>query len=316
MPAFRVVVTDRFDGEAMALLQSDSKLSVAKSAEPTPSAMELADANGLIVRSRTKITKELLAKAPKLEVIVTSTSGYDHVDLEACRERGVIVMYTPDANAASAAELTWALTLAALRKTHQAEKHVQSGDWKRESLLGRQLSGSTYGIVGLGRIGTRVARIASAFGMRVIAFDPYKDDAHFKAAGCERADLAQVFKTSAVVSMHVPSTEETFHMISKSTLANANRDLVFVNTSRGSVVEESVVVEALDQGWIAGAGLDVFEKEPLPTSSKLMGRDNVVLTPHIGATTNEAFKASSMEAAKKVQAFASHREITNRLPGN
>ncbi|MES2854334.1 MAG: hydroxyacid dehydrogenase [Bdellovibrionota bacterium] len=316
MSRFIALITDRFDVNALASLQGDSELTVRQSSTPLPTKEEMLGVQGIVIRSRTKITAEFLNQSPDLKVIVTSTSGFDHIDLKACQEKSVVVMYTPTANAASAAELTWALSLAVSRKTNQADRAVKSGDWKRETLLGRQLHGRTYGIVGLGRIGSRVAKIANAFGMRVVGFDPYKDDHHFDAAGCERMSLDEVFKMADIVSIHVPSTTETFHMIRKTTLDEANRDLVLINTSRGAVVDEKVLCEALDKGWIAGAGLDVFKKEPLPRESKLLGRDNVVLTPHIGATTGEAFQASSMEAAAKLKAFAARGEIKDRLPGN
>jgi D-3-phosphoglycerate dehydrogenase len=258
----------------------------------------------------------LLTQCPQLKVIVTSTSGFDHIDLKLCADRGVTVMYTPNANAASAAELTWALILSVARKTVQGQRSVETGDWKRETLLGKQLEGRTLGIIGLGRIGSRVARIAKAFGMHVVGYDPYKEESHFKAVGCDRLSLDEVFKMADIVTCHVPSTRETFHMIRRSTLEDGTRELFLVNTSRGAVIEEAVLCEALDSGWISGAGLDVFEKEPLAKDSKLLGRRNVVLTPHIGATTTEAFRASSVDAAHKMIAFASHRKIEDQLPGN
>ena len=316
MKRFNVIVTDRFDSEALAVLKTDPKLQVIQSETPTPTAEQLANVDGLVIRSRTKITPEFLSRAPHLKVIVTSTSGFDHVDLKACEERKVVVMYTPDANAASAAELTWGLVLAVSRKIADGHRAVKAGDWKRETLIGRQLSGRTYGVVGLGRIGSRVAKVARAFGMRVVGFDPYKDESHFEAAECERMSLDEVFKIADVVSCHVPSTNETFHMIRRLTLNEANRDLILINTSRGAVIEEHILCEALDNRWIAGAAVDVFEKEPVPRESKLIGRSNVVLTPHIGATTSEAFRASSMEAALKIRSFAERGEIKDQLPGD
>lgn len=313
---FHVLITDRFDLEAEAKLRSTPGLVVTKSAKPIPTDEELRSAEALIVRSRTRIDEALLARAPKLKVVVTSTSGFDHVDLAQTTSRGVKVMYTPEANAPSAAELTWALVLATMRKIPAAHRAVKAGDWNRELLMGRQLAGLTYGIIGLGRIGTRVARIARAFGMNLVAFDPYKDEAYFEREHCTRLSLDELFKNADVVSCHVPATAETHHMIRRLSLVEAGHDIVFVNTSRGSVIEEHILVEALEKGWIVTAGLDVFEREPLSRTSHLVGRDNVVLSPHIGATTTEAFRAASLDAARKVAEFAATGTVSDPLPPN
>ncbi len=314
--SFHVLICDRFDLEAEAKLRSTPGLTLAKASQPNPTADELAAADALVIRSRTKIDATLLSRAPRLKVVVTSTSGFDHIDLAATTAKGVTVMYTPDANAASAAEHTWALTLAAMRKIPSAHRAVKTGDWNRELLMGRQLAGLTYGVIGLGRIGCRVAKIASAFGMKLVAFDPFKDEAHFEKEGCVRMSLDEVFKNADVVSCHVPATAETHHMIRRLALAEAGHDIVFVNTSRGSVIEEHILVEALDKGWFVAAGLDVFEREPLARVSQLVGRDNVVLSPHIGATTLEAFRGASLDAAHKVAEFARSGTVSDPLPPN
>ncbi|MES2962459.1 MAG: NAD(P)-dependent oxidoreductase [Bdellovibrionota bacterium] len=311
---FNVMITDRFDVEAEAKLRSSAGLVVTRSAQPLPTSEELANVEALVIRSRTKIDSALLSKAPNLKAIVTATSGFDHLDLNETSKRGLKVMYTPEANAASAAEFTWALVLATVRKIPQAHRAVKTGDWKREALMGRQLSGLTYGVIGLGRIGTRVARIAHAFGMSVVAFDPYKEESYFARENCTRMSLDEVFKNADVVSCHVPGTEETHHMIRRLALAEAGHDIVFVNTSRGSVIEEHILVEALEKGWFVAAGLDVFEREPLARTSHLVGRDNVVMSPHVGATTHEAFRAASLEAATKIVEFARTGAVTDPLP--
>ena len=314
MNAFKILVTDRFELEAMTKMQSDPRLHVTRSAGPLPTAEELLGIEGLAIRSRTKVDRELLALVPSLKVVVTATSGFDHIDLEACEEHGVKVMFTPEANAASAAELTWTLMLAVSRKLIDAHKSVKAGDWRRESHMGRQLEGKTYGIVGLGRIGSRVARIAQAFGMKTIAFDPYKEDEHFERIGCQRFSLEELFMLSDCVSIHVPASDETKGMIHRYLLDAANRSLILVNTSRGTVIPEQDLHEALTLSWIAGAGLDVFEREPLPRHSMLLGLPNVVMTPHIGATTTEAFARASWDAAEKLSTFALDGIVSDPLP--
>ena len=311
-----VLVSDRFDDEAFARLSASSTLKVSKSLTPDLSGDDLDSVHALVIRSRTRITRELLARLPVIQTVITSTSGYDHIDLKDCRERGVKVMFTPTANAASACELTWALLLAAARKLPEAQACVAQANWQREKLMGFQFSGKTYGIIGLGRIGSRVAKVAQAFGLKTLSYDPYRDDAYFANAGCERAKtLSDLIGSSDVLSLHVPATDETREMITLDLLKSVRPDgLIFANTSRGTVIAESALIQALDKGLIRACGLDVYEHEPLPASSPLIGRPNVVLSPHIGATTHAAFKAASLEAADKIIAFAERGIVSDFLP--
>ncbi len=294
------LVSDRFDDEALSRLSKAVTCARAKSFDL--SADDLSNVEALVIRSRTPVDSQLLTRAPKLRVIVTCTSGFDHIDLKATQARGVRVMYTPNANAASAAELTWALVLACARGLIQAHERVEQGDWTRK--MGTQLSGKTYGVVGHGRIGSRVAAIARAFGMTVRICDPYQNG----------ESLEQILADCDVVSVHVPATPATKHMIQS--FVGAKPGLIFVNTSRGHVVKESTLIEALNSKQVAAAGLDVFEHEPLPASSALAGRDDVVLSPHVGASTHEAFRQASSEAADKIIAFAQHGATSDELPGN
>lgn len=310
----KILVADRFDHEALARLKSVATLEVSTAVDAQPSAEQLATCEGLIARSRTKIDASFLAKAPRLKVAITATSGFDHIDFEACAKRGVVVMHTPSANAASAAELTWGLIFALSRKLIDAHRAVKAGEWRREPLVGSEVSGKTLGVVGLGRIGRRVARVAQAFGMKIVAFDPYIDEADFQSVGAERLSLEELMRLADVVTLHVPKSEETEGMITSVLLEAMNRSSLLINASRGSAVSESDLVEALKEKWIAGAALDVFEREPLPRDSRLLQFPNVVLSPHIGATTREAFAAASHEAAEKMIAFARSGTASDRLP--
>lgn len=308
------MVTDRFDLDALALLRGDPAVEVSVSASPRPTPDELRGVEGLIIRSRTPIDRSFLAQAPELKAVVTATSGFDHIDLDATTERELAVMYTPEANAQSAAELTWALALACARRIPEAHRAVKTGDWRREALIGRELAGKTFGVIGLGRIGGKVARLAQAFGMKVIAFDPYKDDARFADLATTRVALGELLRLADFASLHVPATPETRHMITPLHLENANPALILVNTSRGLALREQDLIAALENSQIAGAGLDVFEKEPLARHSALTGIPNVVLSPHIGATTTEAFAAASREAAEKMLRFAKAHKTSDTLP--
>ncbi|MCM2282900.1 MAG: hydroxyacid dehydrogenase [Bdellovibrionaceae bacterium] len=312
----RLLITDRFDAQALAHLQAHPRLDVKVSATPLPTTDELLGTQALLIRSRTKITTELLAQAPDLQVIITSTSGFDHIDLQATTARKIDVMFTPDANSASAAELTWALVLACARRLPEAGRAIKAGDWARERLIGHELEGKTYGIIGLGRIGRKVARFAQAFGMTVLAYDPYCEDAHFQQAGATRSGLDELLRQADVVSLHVPLTPETRPLLHAAHLTLMSPHAILVNTSRGQAIDENALIEALQDRRLGAVGLDVFAREPLTRSSQLLAFPHVVLSPHLGATTMAAFTKSSREAAEKAIAYLERKEIRDRLPGD
>lgn len=311
----KILITDRFAHDSLLYLTQNPQLEVVRSDSPFHLPQEhLITANALLIRSRTPINEELLKKARQLQVIVTATSGFDHIDLEATQKWGVTVMHTPNANIESASQLTWSLVLACCHQLLKAHKMVKSGEWQRELLPAFELSGRTYGIVGLGRIGTRVARMAQAFGMNVIAYDPYQEDEVFEKLKIPRLSYEEVLKSADVLSFHVPKTLETEHMLNRSHLEYMNRGIILINTSRGSVIKENDLVEALDNGWIKAVGLDVFEKEPLPRQSRLMSFPNVIMTPHVGANTDEAFFKASQIAATKAVSFFIDGSTSDTLP--
>lgn len=311
----KILITDRFAQDVYLYLQQQPQFEVLRSDSPIHLPLEhIVSAHALIIRSRTRIDEELLKKARNLQVIVTATSGFDHIDLEATQKWGVTVMHTPAANIESAAQLTFALLLACSNHVLAAHRKVKAGDWNREQLVGLELSGRTYGIVGLGRIGTRVAQLAQAFGMNVVAFDPYQEDEHFEKHKVARLSYEEVLKTADVLSFHVPKTLETDSMLNRSHFEYLHRGIILINTSRGSVIHELDLCEAIEKGWIRAVGLDVFEKEPLPRTSKLLTYPNLVLTPHIGATTEDAFYKASNLAAQKVVGFFLDGSTSDTLP--
>lgn len=314
MSRSKVLITDRFSSEAFARLKAHPKLEVAQSETHQPTPEELKDAEALIIRSRTKVTSEFLKHTSKLKTIVTSTSGFDHIDLNATQKNNISVMHTPDANAQSAAELTWMLALACARRYTQAFAQLKKSEWNRELLVGTELAGKTYGIIGLGRVGSRVAKFAQAFSMNVVAFDPYIESEDFSRVGAERVSFEEVFRRADFVSLHVPATAETRKMINFRLLEEANSELFLINTSRGDVVNEPELIKALEQKVIKGAGLDVFATEPLPQSSALLKLQQVVLSPHVGATTETAFGSSSKEAATKIIEFFENGRTSDTLP--
>lgn len=310
-----ILITDRFSSEAFYFLQRNPLFEVIRLDSPHHIPSDLLEkANALIIRSRTSIKETLLKSATNLQVIVTATSGFDHIDLEATQKWGVTVMYTPDANKESAAQLTWALMMATLTRLIPAHKQVKSGEWHRDQLTSFELNGRTYGVIGMGRIGSRIAQIAQAFNMNVIAYDPYIDDEVFQKHNVQRMSYEEVLKVSDVLSFHVPLTLETVNMLNKSHFEYIRRGVVLINTSRGAVIHEDDLVMALEKGWIRACGLDVFQKEPLPRHSKLLQMPQVVLTPHIGANTEDAFLKASQIAALKVTQFFADASTSDSLP--
>lgn len=310
----KIVVSDRLSPEALLTLQGQAYLHVEKSKSPQLEASDVVGAHALLVRSTTQVTEELLAAAKNLQVVVTATTGFDHIDLAACEKWGVTVMNTPWANVPTTAQLTWALVLACTHKLTQAHAMVKSGQWNRHSLQSMELVGKTYGVVGLGRIGSRVAEIAESFGMHVVAFDPYCDEKNFTEVDAERVSYEECLKRADVLSFHVPLTPETYRMLHRSHFEYIHRGIILVNTSRGQVIAEPDLCEALDQGWVGAAGLDVFEKEPLSRNSHLLRHANVVLTPHVGSASVEAFNKASDQAALKILAFFRDGTTSDTLP--
>ncbi len=322
-----LIVCDRFSAEGIAWLKSHSGhevihlpdvqtfagLEAAIAAGELPSS-PLTEIEGLIARSKFKLSEDFLARLPKLKAFVTATVGFDHIDLIASAKRGVAIAHCPDSHSASAAELTWALVLACAKKFRAAEAIARTQDWNREPLNGWQLDGKTHGIYGLGRIGARVAKMAQGFGMRVVAHDPYRSSQWFEQHGCERVGVDELFHVADTVSLHVPLTRETKGRIHRIHFDLLKPDSIIVNTSRGGVLKEEDLLLHLKNKGPGSFGLDVFNHEPLKVDSELFKYPQVVLTPHIGATTHEAFKAVSMEAAKNLMGLLRNQAVSGPLP--
>jgi len=258
------------------------------------------DVEGLIVRSKPKVTRRVIEAAPKLKVIGRAGVGLDNIDLEATKERRIIVVNSPGASARSVAELVFSLMLSVARKVAFADRKIREGVWTKKQCLGFELEGKTVGIIGFGRIGYQVAKIANAFGMNVLLYDPYPNEERAKEVGGRFVELETLLKESDVVTLHVPLLEETYHLIDEEKLRLMKKTAILINAARGAVVDTKSLVKALEEGLIYGAGLDVYEEEPLPKDHPLTKFDNVVLTPHIGASTEEAQLRAGLEVAKKI----------------
>lgn len=303
-PVFRVLIADAISAEGLAPLHADGRFELVQrtglKGEELAAALE--DCDAVIVRSSTRITAEALSRAKRLKVIGRAGVGVDNIDVAAATERGIAVLNAPSGNTISAAELTFALLLAAVRRVPAADRSMRAGEWDRKSFNGIELYGKTLGLIGAGRIGGEVARRARAFGMRVIAYDPYINEERARALDLELLPLDEVLGRADIVSLHVPLTETTAGLIGKRELALLRPGAFLVNAARGGVVDEQALYEALVEGRLAGAALDVYEQEPLPPDHPLRKLDNVVLTPHLGAATEEAQQNVALEIAEAIRA--------------
>ncbi len=300
---YRVLVADEITPQGLEILATAEGLEVDDRAGIT--ADELREIVGgyeaLIVRSRTKVTGEVIEAGERLKVLGRAGVGVDNIDVEAATRRGIVVLNAPGGNVISAAEHTFALMLALVRNVAQADASLRRGEWERGRFRGIELHGKTLGLIGAGRIGAEVAKRAQAFGMKVIAFDPYLSDERAEQAGITLVELRDLLEAADVISVHTPLTEETKGLIGASELNRMKPTAYLVNAARGGVVDEVALAEALRGGRLAGAALDVFEQEPVPADSLLLQLDNVLAVPHLGAATREAQAGVGIEICKSVR---------------
>jgi len=299
----RVVVADKLGAAGFTLLAAEPEIEVVDCAGKSPEELEraLSRADALIVRSETRVTAELLARAPHLRVIGRAGIGVDTIDVPAATRRGIAVMNAPGANTVSAAEHALGLLLALVRHIPWAADAMHRGQWDRKRFEGTELRGKTMGIVGLGRIGGHVAQLARAFGMIVVAHDPYLPPGRAAELQVKVLPLEDLLRTSDVVTMHVALTDETRHLINAQRLALMKPTAVLINTARGELVDEPALAEAVIAKRIAGAAIDVFAQEPLPADSPLRKLDRVILTPHLAASTAEAQERVALEISGAVR---------------
>ncbi|MGA1812452.1 phosphoglycerate dehydrogenase [Frondihabitans sp. 4ASC-45] len=260
----------------------------------------LSDANAILVRSATKVDAEAIAAAPNLQVVARAGVGLDNVDIKAATNAGVMVVNAPTSNIISAAELTVGHILSLARYIPAAHSALAQGQWKRSKYTGVELFEKTVGIIGLGRIGALITARLQAFGMNVVAFDPYITPTRAQQLGVTLLTLDELLETSDFITIHMPKTPETTGMISTEQLAKMKPTAFIVNVARGGLIDEEALYEALTSDTIAGAGLDVFVSEP-PTNHDLLGLDNVIVTPHLGASTDEAQEKAGVSVARSVR---------------
>lgn len=301
---FIVVAADKISASGLEPLTSDDRFSVevGEGWDREHLRSALANAHALIVRSSTTVDEDLLEAAPNLRVIGRAGVGVDNIDLEAATSRGIPVINAPAGNTVSAAEHTMALILSVARRIAAADRSIRAGEWDRSRYAGRELRGKVLGLVGAGRIGGEVVKRARAFGMRVIAHDPYLTPERAAKLGVVRVDLGELIARADVITLHLPLTPATEGLIGREELAAMKPTALLINVARGGIVDEDALVDALEAGELAGAALDVFVEEPLPEGSRLLQAPGVVLTPHLGAATVEAQELVASEIAQGIRA--------------
>ncbi len=301
---FRVLVSDSVSPKGIELLRSTPGMQVTVNTSLSPA--DLADAirehDALIVRSATKVTADMLRDPGRLRAIGRAGTGVDNIDLEAATRAGVVVINTPGGNSVAAAELTFSLLMALARNVPQANRDLREGRWERKKYIGVEVCGKTLGVVGLGRIGREVARRAQGFRMEVLGYDPFVSEQVAADFGVESVDLQDLVARSDFVTLHVPVSAETRHLIDAEMLARFKPGARLINCARGGLIDESALFDALESGGIAGAALDVFESEP-PTDRRLVEHPHVVSTPHLGASTYEAQERVGTEISEKIRDF-------------
>jgi D-3-phosphoglycerate dehydrogenase len=300
----KILVADDVSNRAVEILQEDKSWNVVylPGKKGASVAEEIVDADALVVRSATKVKADLLARAKRLRVIGRAGVGVDNVDLETATKHGIVVMNTPGGSSTSVAEQTIGFLISLARRIPQADASMKKGAWEKKKLTGIELRGKTLGLIGLGRIGSEVARLARAFEMEVIAYDPYVPSRLAQEQGVKLVKFEELLAASDFISLHTAATPETHHLLNAQTLAKTKPGVRIVNCARGELIKEEDLLQALESGHVAGAALDVFEKEP-PVDSRLVTHPNVIATPHIAGSTDEAQEIVGISIAEQIRDY-------------
>jgi D-3-phosphoglycerate dehydrogenase len=308
-----IVVADDLPASAIDLLRAEGwNVDARTGRSPDQLAADVAEADALVVRSATKVTAAIIEAAPRLRAIARAGTGVDNVDVTAASARGIVVMNAPGANSVSVAELAVGLILALARHLPAADAAMKQGKWEKKKFLGEEIRGKTLGLVGLGRIGQEVARRAAAFGMTVVAHDPFISQEVARDFAAELVSMDDLFARADYVSLHMPSTAQTRNLVNAERLAKAKRGIRIINTARGDLVDESSLADAIESGRVAGAAVDVFVKEPT-VDHRLQSLPQVIATPHIAASTREGQELVGVETAAALRDFLKDGVIRNAV---
>ncbi len=310
----KILITDGMAPEGMEILKQGGHTVDSKKVTAEELVKLIGEYDALAVRSATQVTAAVLkAGAPKLKVVGRAGVGVDNIDLKAATEHGVIAMNAPDGNTISAAEHTIGLIFAVSRHIPQAHAKLAKGEWDKKSFTGVELSGKVLGVVGLGKIGKHVAQVCQAAGMEIIGHDPFLSDEVAKELRIEKVSVDELCRRADVITLHVPKTEQTANLLNAARFALMKKGVRIVNVARGGIINEPDLAAALKSGQVAAAALDVFEKEPIPADHPLVGLPNAIVTPHLGASTEEAQTKVSVAIAQQFNAFFASGKILNAV---
>ena len=295
----KVLIAEPIAAEGLDLLRSQAEVDVMVGLRPEELFRLVGEYDALVVRSETEVTAEVIKAGKRLQVIARAGIGVDNIDVEAATKAGIAVVNAPTGNTVAAAEHTLALMLAMSRNIPNAHRSVKEGEWRRSAFMGIEVRNKTLGILGLGRVGSEVAKLAQSFQMRLLAYDPFVAPEYARRFGVELLPLEQVLAESDFVTLHTPLTDNSRNMISRRELGLMKQGARLINVARGELIDEAALLEALDSDKLAGVALDVFTKEP-PGDNLLLSHPKVVATPHLGASTQEAQREVAVEAAEQV----------------
>ncbi len=306
MSKFKIMIADSLDGSAKKYLENAAEVSDFAGISPDELLTQISGFDALIVRGRTKVTKEVLETAKNLKVVGRAGVGVDNIDLTAAKSMGIKVVNSPTATTNAVAEHSLALMLSLVRKIPQGDASMKSGKWEKKILKGSELAGKTLGIIGMGRIGARVAQIAKVFEMEVLGYDPFLSAETIQERFAKAVNLDELYAHSDIISLHMPFTPDTKNLLNAESFSKMKKGTYIICAARGGIIDETALLENLESGKISGAALDVFSSEP-PGLTSLVAHPNLVATPHLGAQTAEA----QVRAAKDIA-----EEILNALEEN
>ena len=310
----KILIADAMSDKVVDILKS-KKLDVDVKADLKKGELQaiIARYDALVVRSATKVTRDIIEKADRLKVIGRAGTGVDNVDVEAATERGIVVMNAPQGNALAAAEHAVALMFALARKISLADRTMKEGKWEKKLLMGVEVNGKTIGVIGIGNVGMIVAEKAVALGMKVIAYDPYVPREVAVKKGIGLVSLRSLLSRSDFITVHVPMLKETKDLLNKDNLSNTKKGVFIINAARGGIINEQDLYRAIEDGQVAGAALDVFEQEPPPKHHPLVVSEKVIATPHLGASTTEAQRKVAIDIANQIADYATKGVIKNSV---
>ncbi|MCM3599738.1 phosphoglycerate dehydrogenase [Robertmurraya korlensis] len=308
---FQILVADAINEEGLSPLLDFHEVTLIQKKINDPE-VDLEKIDALLVRSATTVTEELLEKMPQLKIIARAGVGVDNIDVNAATKRGIIVVNAPDGNTISTAEHTFAMMASLMRKIPQAHQSVKNLEWKRNAFIGTELFGKTLGIVGMGRIGSELAKRAKVFGMNVKVYDPFLTKERAIKLGVSHGSLDEVLAEADIITVHTPLTPETKGLINEETLSKTKKGVYFLNCARGGIIDEQALAKFVGNGHVAGAAIDVFEVEP-PGEHPLFKFDNVIVTPHLGASTKEAQLNVATQVAKEVRMYFEGKPVLNSI---